>query len=445
MLTTSILINKREGRPLDEEEIRFLVDGFCDGSVTDYQMAAFAMAVCINGMTQRETVDLTNAMFQSGDVFSRLDATAPNHRRPRIDKHSTGGLGDKVSLILAPLLAEVGADVPMISGRGLGLTGGTLDKLDSIPGFRSRMTIQQSNDALRDAGAFIVGASEFVAPADRKLYSLRDVTGTVESIPLITASILSKKMAANLDALVMDVKVGQAAAMKSLPDAIALSQSLIQVGQKVGLPTSVIISDMDQPLGFAVGNALEVIEAIEVLCGGGPSDVRTLTIELAADLMARVGLATTMEDAKERLAAAIDSGRAMERFQRMIACQGGDLSTPIEVAPAHPLVASCDGFLSDVDCQLVGAAVVAMGGGRQKMDDLIDAKVGIKMHCKIGDQLTQGQPVMSIHCQPNDSAKYQQVLADAFSISASPVSHRRLIMRRLSEKDFDDDADCLGD
>ena len=254
MLTANLLAKKRDGNALRDEEIRFLIDGFCDGSVADYQMSAFAMAVCLNGMTERETATLTRAMLESGDLLPRQ----VSGQTPRVDKHSTGGLGDKVSLILAPLLAACGVHVPMVSGRGLGLTGGTLDKLESIPGFRTDLSEQASAAVLRQVGAFIVSASERIAPADRRLYALRDVTGTVESIPLITASILSKKLAANLDALVMDVKVGGAAFMKTLDDARALARSIENVGQAAGLPTHVLISDMDQPLGKAIGNAIEV-------------------------------------------------------------------------------------------------------------------------------------------------------------------------------------------
>ncbi|QDT11673.1 thymidine phosphorylase [Planctomycetes bacterium K23_9] len=457
MLTATVLSKKRWGQELSADEIRFLIDGFCDGSVADYQMAAFAMAVCINGMTQSETATLTHAMRDSGIQLPRstdgpdADKQAPDKQatnrqtRPRIDKHSTGGLGDKVSLILAPLLAEVGGMVPMISGRGLGLTGGTLDKLESIPGFQTQLSIQRSTEVLQKVGAFIVGASQEIAPADRKLYSLRDVTATVDSIPLITASILSKKLAANLDALVMDVKVGRAAAMKSLPDAMKLSQSIIEVGQQAGLPTSVIISDMDQPLGKAVGNALEVIESIEVLTGGGPAEVRTLTIELAADLLMSVGLANHRPAAIERLESAIDSGRAMQRFDQMVHAQGGDLSALPPVAPAWEVRSDHDGHLSDLDCQAIGEMVVEIGGGRRKIDDTIDPTVGIMVHARIGDTLTRGQPVFSVHCPRNLAESATQRLKSAFQVADTAVPARRLIMRRLSKKDFPAEADCRLD
>ena len=283
MITANLLVKKREGHELTDEEIRFLVDGFCEGSVADYQMSAFAMAVCLRGMTPREVATLTRAMLESGDVLPR-DVSGDT---PRVDKHSTGGLGDKVSLILAPLLAACDVHVPMVSGRGLGLTGGTLDKLESIPGFRTDLSPQQSARVLKDVGAFIVSASEAIVPADRRLYALRDVSGTVESIPLITASILSKKLSANLDALVMDVKAGDAAFMKTTGDARALAQSLERVGDEAGLPTTVLVTDMDQPLGKAVGNANEVNESVTVLKADRRDDpsielVRELTIELCA-------------------------------------------------------------------------------------------------------------------------------------------------------------------
>ncbi|MGB7342643.1 MAG: thymidine phosphorylase [Pirellulaceae bacterium] len=442
MLTASALIKKRDGKKLSGDEIRFLIQGYCDGSVADYQMAAFAMAVCIQGMTQRETADLTQAMLESGDRLPRTQSvgTDATRKRPRIDKHSTGGLGDKVSLVLAPLLAEVGGDVPMISGRGLGLTGGTLDKLESIPGFQSQLTTDQSSKLLRDVGAFIIGASDRLAPADRKLYSLRDVTGTVESVPLITASILSKKLAANLDALVMDVKVGQAAAMKTLPEATELAKSLIQVGRRAGLPVSVIVSDMEQPLGHAVGNALEVIESIKVLEGGGPADVRKLTLELAANLLLHVNLASTRETAIDRLEAAIDSGRAMDRFEKMIRGQGGDPTAALTIAPGQPVCSDRDGFLADLDCQAIGSAVVAMGGGRRQVHDRIDPSVGVTVHAKIGDEIAKGQPVLTVHCPATSTGDYVESLAHAFTISSEAVPSRRLIMRRFDEKDFRDDT-----
>lgn len=297
MLASTLLAKKREGHALTDEEIRFLIGGFCSGEVADYQMSALAMAICIQGMDSREVLTLTRAMLESGDLLPRGKT---GESRPRVDKHSTGGLGDKVSIILAPLLAACDVDVPMISGRGLGLTGGTLDKLESIDGFQTQLPPDQSLRVLREVGAFIVGASERIVPADRRLYALRDVTGTVESIPLITASILSKKLAANLNALVMDVKTGSGAFMKTQQQATELAESLVRVGRQAGLPTSVILSDMDQPLGQSVGNAVEINESVAVL-EGHRGEVRDLTIELCAELLMQVGVAATLDDGRLRL------------------------------------------------------------------------------------------------------------------------------------------------
>ncbi len=315
MLASTLLAKKRDGHSLADDEIRFLIEGFCSGEVADYQMSALAMAICLRGMNDRETTTLTCAMLASGNRLPRPQRDGDG--RVRVDKHSTGGLGDKVSLILAPLLAACDLEVPMISGRGLGLTGGTLDKLESIEGFQTQLTVDESSRVLRDVGAFIIGASDDIAPADRSLYALRDVTGTVESIPLITASILSKKLAANLDALVMDVKAGSGAFMKDEAQATELAESLVRIGQLAGLPTSAILSDMDQPLGESIGNAVEVNESVDVLRGRG-GEVRELSIELAADLLVRAQAARNLPEARLRLSETIDSGRAMERFERLV-------------------------------------------------------------------------------------------------------------------------------
>ena len=438
MLPASLLIKKRNGLELSDDEIRFLIEGFVQGTVADYQMSAFAMAVCLKGMTPRETATLTRAMLESGDRLPRKVSDETN--RPRIDKHSTGGLGDKVSLILAPMLAECGADVPMISGRGLGLTGGTLDKLDAIPGYRSAMSIEESDRVLKDVGTFIVGASERVAPADRKLYSLRDVTGTVDSVPLITASILSKKLAASLDALVMDVKVGEAAFMTTLEDATDLSESLIRVGEQAGLPTSVIISDMDQPLGQAVGNAIEVNEAIDVLQGNGPAEVRELSVELAANLLQTLDDYSTRDAAVVALEKTLDSGAAMERFERMVVAQGGKLSGKLPLAAEHKVLCKHSGYVASFDCRAIGRTVVAMGGGRRKVDDTIDPLVGIQVHARIGDSLEKGQPIFTVHCREGghsgDPSEYVGALQSAFELTDEVVASRPLILKRLSQADF---------
>jgi pyrimidine-nucleoside phosphorylase len=428
MLATTLLVKKREGHALSDDEIRFLIDGFCSGDVPDYQMSALAMAICVQGMNARETATLTRAMLESGDQLPRGDSG--DGSKPRVDKHSTGGLGDKVSLVLAPLLSACDVLVPMVSGRGLGTTGGTLDKLESIDGFQTQLSTENSSKVLREVGAFIMGASDRIAPADRSLYALRDVTGTVESIPLITASILSKKLAANLDALVMDVKTGSGAFMQTEAEAVALAQSLIQVGQQAGLPTTAILSDMDQPLGETIGNAIEVNEAVQVLRGQG-GEVRDLTIELCADLLVQAKVETSHQSARDRLARVIDGGTAMEQFERMVRAQGGRLKYPLDLYPATEVAVPNDGFLARLDCAAIGQAVIALGGGRRTKADAIDHRVGIRIHGRIGDQIEKGQTMFTLHCHPDRASKYVSVLGAAVEMSDGPVRRRPLILDRL--------------
>ncbi len=432
MLASTLLVKKRDGHELSDEEIQFLIEGFCDGRVADYQMSALAMAICLKGMTPRETTTLTHAMLDSGDRLARLkharqDGTGD---RPRVDKHSTGGLGDKVSLILAPLLAVCDVDVPMVSGRGLGLTGGTLDKLEAIEGFTVDLPSDRASEILRDVGTFIISASSKIAPADRRLYALRDVTGTVESIPLITASILSKKLSASLDALVMDVKVGSAAFMKTHDDAVALAQSLVRVGKAAGMPTIAMLTDMDQPLGTTIGNAIEVNESVDVLRGQA-GVVRDLTVALCAELLVEVGIDSTIDAAEQRLTRALDDGSAMERFDRMIAAQGGKWTGPLAIAPAHVIEAPRDGFVQQFDCTAIGATVVALGGGRRKTGDQLDHCVGIEVKQRIGDRVEKGAPILVLHCQPSHTSEYAGVLASAVTIVDEPVQPRELIVESI--------------
>jgi pyrimidine-nucleoside phosphorylase len=424
LLTTEVLARKRDGGELSDDEIRFLVDGFVDGRVTDYQMSAFAMAVCIRGMTPREIATLTMAMTESGDRLQAVDQT------PRVDKHSTGGLGDKVSLILAPLLATCGVHVPMISGRGLGLTGGTLDKLESLSGFQTSMPRTQSDRMLQTIGCFIVGADDRIAPADRKLYALRDVTATVPSVALITASILSKKLAASLDALVMDVKVGSAAFMKTIEDAQCLAKSLIDTGRQAGLKMSALITDMDQPLGTSVGNAIEVNESIAVL-SGQPGPVRDLTIALSAEALA---LAKNMDrdEATRQLIRQLDQGFARERFEQMVREQGGrwPIDEALPVYPAFVIESPQDGYLESIDCHALGSTIVACGGGRRTLADSIDPAVGITVHHRIGDAVVRGEPILSLHAGAADRQDYANVLESSFSISDAMVAPRNLVQTR---------------
>lgn len=426
MIASTLLAKKRDGSALTDDEIRFLIDGFCRGEVADYQISALAMAICLRGMDTREIATLTGVMLESGDRLPRLSADGT---RPRVDKHSTGGLGDKVSLILAPMLAACDVDVPMISGRGLGLTGGTLDKLEAIEGFQTQLTVDQSSQVLRDVGTFIIGASQRIAPADQKLYAIRDVTGTVESIPLITASILSKKLAANLDSLVMDVKTGSAAFMKSESQAIELARSLVSVGSQAGLPTIAILSDMDQPLGKAIGNAVEVNEAVEVLRGQS-GVVRELAIELGAALLVSVAKVACLDDGRQRLAEAIDRGYAMERFERMVDAQGGRLKYPLSLATATEITAPRSGYVARYDCYAIGQAIVAMGGGRRKTDDAIDHRVGLSVHRRIGQPIERGEPILTLYCHSGNASDYAKTLMSAVEIDSAPVPERSLVLQR---------------
>lgn len=433
MLPASILAKKRDGQELSESEIQFLIRGFVQHTVADYQMTAFAMAVFFRGMTASETVALTLAMLESGDRLPRTSTNNFNNDKPRVDKHSTGGLGDKVSLILAPLLACHEVVVPMVSGRGLGLTGGTLDKLESIPGFKFHLDDEQRDRQLDSIGCFIIGASDRIAPADRALYSLRDVTATVESIPLITASILSKKLAASLDRLVMDIKVGSAAFMKDRQQATALANALVQTGAKAGLPTTAILTDMDQPLGRAVGNAIEVNETLMCLEGGGPTEVNQLTVELCAHALVDSKQSQNLAEARVLLWKSIHSGAAKERFYKMIAAQGGSIAGPLPLAPAIQVVSDSSGFVESFDCERLGRCVVEMGGGRRRADDSIDPAVGLEVLVRIGEKVDRGQPLITIYTH-NQTPNHINDLRTAVRLVPDIIAPRPLIIDTIVQE-----------
>jgi pyrimidine-nucleoside phosphorylase len=418
MIPAVVIAKKRDRQELSEQEIQFMIDGYSRGSIPDYQMSALAMAIFLNGMTDREISNLTDAMIESGSTLQ------PAGDVPRADKHSTGGLGDKTSLILAPLLACCGLHVPMISGRGLGITGGTLDKLESIPGLRTNLSESEIQSQLRTVGCVITGASDSLVPADKKLYGLRDVTATVPSIPLITASIMSKKIAENLDALVLDVKFGSGAFLPTQLQAEQLARSLMRVGHDAGVQTSALITDMTQPLGQMVGNSCEVNESIDVLKGTGPSDVRELTIELSARLLLATKLANSLDDARRHLASLLDNGSAMECFERMVHAQAGNLAIHRPLGKSKVYSSKKSGFIFAINGQLLGQAIIAMGGGRKMADQAIDFSVGFKMHCKIGDRIDKGQAILELFC--DDPSKTEQAVLlvdDAFKVSeVRPVS-----------------------
>ncbi len=397
MRAVDIIQRKRDGQELTREEIDFFIRGHAQGEVPDYQASALAMAVYFKGMTDGETVALTEAMMNTGEVLDLSELPGP-----KVDKHSTGGVGDKTSLILAPLAAACGVYVPMISGRGLGHTGGTLDKLESIPGFRVNLSLAELREVLRKCKLGLIGQTPEIAPADRKLYALRDVTGTVESRPLIAASIMSKKMAEGIDALILDVKTGDGAFMKSFPDSKALAEAMIAIGKGMGKKIAALITDMEQPLGKSVGNALEVVECIETLKGRGPKDLESLSLELAAWMLHLGGLGS-LDAARMKVRDALHSGAGLRKFEEIIEAQGGDprvcgdLSLLPRAAEEIPLRAPRDGRVSRIACRAVGQATMLLGAGRETVASSIDPAVGLVLHKKVGDLVIEGEPLLTLH------------------------------------------------
>ena len=409
MRAVDVIIKKRGGRALTPDEIRFVIDGATKGAIPDYQTSALLMAILLRGMTADETAALTDAMVQSG---VRLDLRGiPG---VKVDKHSTGGVGDKTSLIVAPVAAACGVPVPMMSGRGLGHTGGTLDKLESIPGFRVNLSLDEMRSVLARVGCVLIGQTHEIAPADRQLYALRDVTGTVESIPLISASIMSKKIAEGIDALVLDVKTGSGAFMKTEADSRRLAESLVAIGRASGVSTEAVITAMDAPLGLTVGNALEVGECLDVLKGGGPADLVTVSVELAARMLVLGAVAADRADGERQARASIASGSALDRFRRIVEAQGGDpriVDNPARlprVEQREIVRADRGGFLSRLDAELVGRASVALGAGRDRVDDPVDPAVGIVIKARPGDRVNAGDPVLELHVR--DSSRLDRAL-----------------------------------
>ena len=398
MRAVEIITKKRDGGALSRGEIDFFVQGITGGSLADYQASALLMAVLLRGMTAEETAWLTHAMVHSGERVDLSDIPGV-----KVDKHSTGGVGDKTSLILAPLAAACGVPVPMMSGRGLGHTGGTLDKLEAIPGFRVNLSLAEMKAALARTGCAMIGQTAQIAPADKKLYALRDVTGTVESIALISASIMSKKIAEGIHALVLDVKTGSGAFMKTEADSRRLAESLVSIGVASGVKTEAVITQMDTPLGAAVGNALEVVECIEVLKGRGPRDLIDVSLDLTARMLVLGQVATDREDAMRRARKAIDSGAGLERLRRIIEEQGGDAHVVDDyarlpsVADREMVSAPRDGFLVRLDAEAVGRASVVLGAGRDRVEDPVDPAVGVMVRAKPGDEVRAGDPVLEVH------------------------------------------------
>ena len=413
MRMVDVIDTKRNGGTLSSEQIEFFINGYTNGDISDYQVSALLMAIYLKGMTKEETATMTMTMLHSGDQLDLSDIAGV-----KVDKHSTGGVGDKTSIPLAPLVASVGIPVPMISGRGLGHTGGTLDKLEAIPGLKVEITEAAFKQQLREVGCAIVGATGNIAPADKKIYALRDVTDTVDSIPLIAGSIMSKKIASGTDALVLDVKTGSGAFMKTEADSVALAKELVEIGKSVGMKAMAVISDMNQPLGNAIGNALEIAESIELLRGDGPADLLDLVLTIGSQMVVMAGKATDLATARTLLQSHIDDGSALAKFKDMIEAQGGDgsvIDQPTIMPQAQyqfPILAAHDGVITKMKADEMGIAAMMLGGGRQKKDDQLDYAVGLTLAKKVGDTVHKGDTILTIHSNREDITDVEQLIAE---------------------------------
>ncbi len=429
MIFTEIIRKKRDGFPLTGEEIDFTIEGYMDSKIPDYQMSAFLMAVVLKGMDSNETFLLTEAMLSSGQTFDLSKIPGK-----KIDKHSTGGVGDKVSLILAPIVASCGVVVPMVSGRGLGHTGGTLDKLESIPGFRTNLEYKEFYAILEKIGVAMMGQTEKIVPADKKMYSLRDVTGTVESIPLITASILSKKLASGIDGLVLDVKCGKGAFMKTKEEAGRLVSSMNSVMKGFGKECTSIITNMDQPLGMYVGNSLEVMEVIECLKGNGPSDLMQVTLSLCSEMLIMGKRALNRDEAIPVLKDAIKSGKALDKFRNMVELQGGNLGVigDYSLLPVSrnkkEIRTEESGWISEIDAYEVGIVNLLLGGGRRRKEDEINPGVGIVFEKKVGDRVDKDEPIATIYFDKVLDEEIEKRFTSSIKISSESVKKPTMIM-----------------
>jgi pyrimidine-nucleoside phosphorylase len=441
MRAVDLIVKKRQGRELSEEEISFLIRGYVAGGIPDYQMSSLAMAVFFEGMSAEETGYLTRAMIDSGTTID-----LGGIRGPLVDKHSTGGVGDKVSLVLAPLAAACGCIVPMMSGRALGHTGGTLDKLESIPGYRTDLSVERFTELLESTGFAMTGQSEQIVPADRKLYALRDVTGTVESIPLITASIMSKKFAEGAESLVFDVKCGSGAFMKTLEDARELAVSLVRTGNSLGRRIRAVISDMDQPLGLMIGNFLEVREVVEVLRGGGPKDLIDLTLRLTAHMLILAGLQPDLKSAEEQCRGKLEDGSAWDKFLENVELQGGDVRAVQEGAggPRAPLIepveAGESGFVQRIDAYQIGIAAGLLGASREKKEDAVLPDVGIELKKVQGDAVEAGETLCLVHGREAgriDTAR--STVRSAYSIGGQETRARERVLEEIRDDDLGKD------
>jgi pyrimidine-nucleoside phosphorylase len=430
MRTVDLILRKRGGEELSVEEIRYLIDGYTTGEIPDYQVAAFLMATYFSGMTDRELSSFTEVMIGSGEVLNLSDIPGV-----KVDKHSTGGVGDKTSLICAPIAAAAGVVVPMISGRGLGHTGGTLDKLESIPGFRTDLTLDQFRAQLAELGLAFVGQSDEIAPADKRLYALRDVTGTVESIPLIASSIMSKKMAEGLDALVLDVKVGNGAFMKKQVEARRLAQAMVGIGRRLDKKVQALITDMNQPLGYAVGNALEVMEVSQTLQKSGPADLTRLSLELSARMIFLGKITATLEEARKLAEDKLMDGSAYRKFMQVVEAQGGNSQAldRFELLPnatgMREILSPRSGFVSAIMAEDIGRASQMMGAGRARKEDAIDPAVGVILEVKAGEKVDAGSVLCRLYYTGEENLdEAADLVEDAFRISGTRPEERELIL-----------------
>ncbi len=436
MIVPRLIERKRNGGRLEPGEINELVIAFSDGEVPDYQMAAFLMAVYYRGLDRSEMNALMDAMLESG---KRLDFS--HLAKPRVDKHSTGGVGDKTSLILAPLIASLGVAVPMMSGRGLGHTGGTLDKLESIPGFRTTLSLEETERQVEKIGCAMIGQTEEIVPADRKLYALRDATATVEAIPLIASSIMSKKISESLTGLVLDIKRGSGSFMPELDQEIALANAMIELGDAHDCPVVALLTAMDRPLGYACGNALEIVESLDVLKGEGPPDLVDVTMALGAEMLMLAGIAKSTKDANAMMIDAMTSGRALAKFREIIRAQGGDdsvIDNP-ERLPQAPhkayFLAPASGIVQRVEPREIGYGVIALGGGRRNMEDTVDPSVGFVITAKPGARVTKGDALATIHARSESDLELgQSILAKAIEIGQGSPSPLPLVSHRVTAK-----------
>lgn len=434
MRMVDLIEKKRDGEQLSSEEIQFIINGYTEGTIPDYQVSAFSMAVFFNGMTESETADLTMAMVKSGDQIdlSQIEGI-------KVDKHSTGGVGDTTTLVLGPLVAAVGVPVAKMSGRGLGHTGGTIDKLEAVEGFHVEIENQEFIDLVNKNKIAVIGQSGNLTPADKKLYALRDVTATVNSIPMIASSIMSKKIAAGADAIVLDVKTGAGAFMKTLDDSRELARAMVRIGNNVGRQTMAVISDMSQPLGFAIGNALEVKEAIDTLKGEGPEDLTELCLALGSHMVYLAKKANSLEEARQLLENAIKDGSALETFKLFLASQGGDASVvdqPDKLPQAKYIIeleAKEDGYVKEMVADEIGTAAMILGAGRATKESTIDLAVGLMLRKKIGDKVQKGDSLVTIYSNFEDVEAVKQKLYENITVTSQPAKAPTLIYEAITE------------